>query len=62
MERRENSVIIRRRCQEKKEQSSREMAQISELRQRFGITRVELVAKALRIPENEILELLKNGI
>ncbi len=60
MKRRE-SVVIRRREQGQKEMTH-EMARIIELRQRFGITRVEHVARAMRISEKEVLELHQNGL
>ena len=54
-------VIIRRREQEqipKQKRISRELSQVAELKQRFGITCPEQVARALRIPESRARELL----
>ena len=60
-------VIIRKRKQEKGSEEKRdsrsyELNQVTELRQRFGITRPELVARALRIPEDRAQELIESGV
>lgn len=54
-------VIIRRKKHEKvceQKQLSHELCQVAELRQRFGITRPDLVARVLRISEARARELL----
>jgi len=52
--------VVDRRRNQKQKQMIREVAQIIELRQRFGITSVKLVARAMRISERDVLELHEN--
>lgn len=63
MERKPIVIIRRRKHEQAPEQKlvSRELSQITELRQRFGITSPESVAKALRISEARARKLLETG-